>query len=796
MTSQAEPGRAARFGVFEVNTETGELRKNGVKLKLQEQPFQVLLSLLERSGKVVAREALIDQLWPNGTVVDYEHSLGTAVNKIRQVLGDSAENPRFVETVPRRGYRFLADVEWVGNPSNAQKGPAPAWPPRPGGLISHYEIVEKIGEGGMGVVYKAEDTKLRRTVALKFLPAHLLGDQELKARFVREAQAAAGLHHANICTVYEIDEFEGRTFIAMAFLEGAGLDKKIEAGPLKLNAALDIAMQTAEGLQAAHEKGIVHRDIKPANLMVAGSGSKQHLTIMDFGLAQLAGRSKLTRKDETMGTAAYMSPEQTYGAEVDHRTDIWALGIVIYETVTGQQPFKGHYDKAVMYSITSEAREPMTALRTGVPMELERVVNKALAKKAEERYQRLDEMLVDLRALQLEMESAPGSTPSRVASAAGGRPPIMPTAVAWHRRLNLLTVVLAAVALLAVSNGVTWWLSRSSVPLSSPTAQYALTQLTRDPGISRQPVISPDGDLVAYSSDRAGDDNLDIYVQQIGGGGVIQLTDHAAHDRRPEFSPDGKTIAFDSEREGGGIYLVPALGGDPRLLVRGRFGSGGSGEAYQRFSPDGQWILYGGRGPVGGDWVAPVAGGEPRELSRPEALDGRGFAQGWTPSGNLLWNPLGSGQDLYISSLDGGHAVQTDLGESGRRRGLGALRQLRWTATGNAILFSAIQGDSRNLWSIPISEETGKVAGEPQRLTAGAGDDVQPSMANDGRIVFANQSVKTDLWSVPVDANRGKLTGEIERLTNDAALDRLPFLSADGRSWCSFRIGRGITTFG
>ena len=274
-----------------------------------------------------------------------------------------------------------------------------------GSTISHYKITEKLGEGGMGVVYKAEDTKLKRPVALKFLAAHLLGDEEIKARFRREAEATAALNHPNVCHVYEINEVEGKTFIAMAFLEGEPLEKKIEAGPLKLKDALDTAIQTAQGLEAAHEKKIVHRDIKPANLMITGAGSKQLVTIMDFGLALLADRSKLTRLDETMGTVTYMSPEQTYGMDLDHRTDIWSLGVVIYEMVTSQRPFKGHYDKAVMYSITNEEYEPMTALRAGVPMELELLVNKALAKEAERRYQSTVDIVVDLERLSDKLKS-------------------------------------------------------------------------------------------------------------------------------------------------------------------------------------------------------------------------------------------------------------------------------------------------------------------------------------------------------------------------------------------------------
>ena len=258
----------------------------------------------------------------------------------------------------------------------------------------------------MGVVYKAEDTKLKRPVALKFLSPHLLSDAEAKERFIREAQAAAALNHPNICTVHEIDEAGGRTFIVMAFLEGASLDTKIEAGPLKLNEVLDFAIQTVQGLQAAHGKKIVHRDIKPANLMVTPQGAKQLVTIMDFGLAQLADRSKLTQGPTALGTVSYMSPEQAQGMELDHRTDLWALGAVIYEMVTGQRAFQGHYDQAITYSIQHEEPEPMTALRTGVPMELERITGKCLVKDREKRYQSIADLLLDLETLREKQKSS------------------------------------------------------------------------------------------------------------------------------------------------------------------------------------------------------------------------------------------------------------------------------------------------------------------------------------------------------------------------------------------------------
>jgi len=264
------------------------------------------------------------------------------------------------------------------------------------------KVLAELVRGGMGVVYKAEDTKLERTVALKFLAPHLLEDEEGRARFIREAKAAAALDHPNICTVHEIDEIEGETFIAMAYVEGQSVKQKIKSRPLKLEEALDIAIQTAQGLKAAHQKEIVHRDIKPANLMLTGEGQ---LKVMDFGLAQLAERSRLTKTATILGTPAYMSPEQAQRQPTDRRADIWSLGVVIYEMVTGKSPFEGEREHAVLYAIANEDPEPITALRAGLPMELELIVGKALAKDKEERYRHVEEMIVDLRGLSKKLAS-------------------------------------------------------------------------------------------------------------------------------------------------------------------------------------------------------------------------------------------------------------------------------------------------------------------------------------------------------------------------------------------------------
>ena len=271
----------------------------------------------------------------------------------------------------------------------------------------------------MGEVYKAEDAKLSRAVALKFLPPGQFSGEAEKARFLREARAAAALDHPNICTVYEVDEAEGQPFIAMAYLEGVTLQSRIESSPLAVNEAIEFAVQTARGLAAAHEKGIVHRDIKSANLMVTlpGPDTERLLKIMDFGLAKLAaGTTKLTKEGTMLGTAAYMSPEQGRGEEVDHRTDLWSLGVVLHEMVSGQLPFRGEYTQSLVYAIIHEKPDPLSALRTGVPLELERIVQKALSKDREDRYQSASDFAADLRVLRKTLDpAASGASGSQVA---------------------------------------------------------------------------------------------------------------------------------------------------------------------------------------------------------------------------------------------------------------------------------------------------------------------------------------------------------------------------------------------
>ena len=270
-----------------------------------------------------------------------------------------------------------------------------------GQTISHYRIIEALGEGGMGVVYKATDTRLDRRVALKFLATYLLLDREGRERFHREAKAAASLNHPNICTVYEIDEADGRMFIAMEFVEGESFKHRTRSGPLETEEVLDLTIQAAQGLHAAHEKGITHRDIKSANIMVTPQGQ---VKLMDFGLAQLGDHSQLTKSGSTLGTPAYMSPEQALGKKTDHRTDLWSLGVVFYELIVGQLPFKGELQAALAYSIVNEDPELPTALHSSLPTDIDRVIGRALAKDREGRYQGTDDLLFDLRSIKRALE--------------------------------------------------------------------------------------------------------------------------------------------------------------------------------------------------------------------------------------------------------------------------------------------------------------------------------------------------------------------------------------------------------
>ena len=457
----------------------------------------------------------------------------------------------------------------------------------------------------MGIVYKAEDTKLKRTVAIKILPSAALASEENRERFYREARAAAALHHPHIATVFEIDEAvpsdaphgtEPSPFIAMEFVDGGTLKDEIDKGPMDLRRAVTIAGQIAEALKAAHAKDIVHRDIKGSNVMLTPEGDAK---VLDFGLAKTAQSTMLTRIGSTLGTAAYMSPEQARGEEVDARTDIWSLGVVLFEMIAGRLPFAGEYEKAVMYGILNETPPPLTGLRTGVPMGLEWIVTKMLAKSPDERYQSCSDLIVDLKTVDL---SASGlsrmSGAESVASASVGT-----TQDARFKPSLWLTLLLLPLGL-----GLGWILfgsqphsigpppSAKSLTLKIPGAVFALgTAITHDGskmigginfgegfGISAIDLRTGSVQLLVrgYTTSRRSisyddewfsyENGAELWRVRISGGAPVlvftapySLSGHA-------WLPDNSIVAsvIETDSTGGALYVIPATGGEARLLVR------------------------------------------------------------------------------------------------------------------------------------------------------------------------------------------------------------------------------------
>jgi len=443
--------------------------------------------------------------------------------------------------------------------------------------LSHYKILEELGRGGMGIVYKGEDTKLHRTVAIKVLPAAALSSDDDRARFYREARAAASLSHPNIATVYEIDEAvpEGskdddlRPFIAMEFIKGDTLEDRIKQGPMKLEEVVRIAGEVANALEAAHENDIVHRDIKAANVMLTAKGSAK---VLDFGLAQTAQSTKLTRMGSTLGTVAYMSPEQARGEEVDARTDLWALGATLYEMIAGKHPFGGDYEQAVVYSIMNEHPEPLTAVRTGVPMGLEWIVSKCLAKKAADRYQTGTDLLVDLRNVDLTtsgMSRLSGTLSTAQHSQAHGSPQVGtgPTIIEATRRVWPILGTVLALFLIASYFALTNIGESSSLDSGTDSLRKVEIYLEGYSNV-RNAVISPTSEYLSFSgSDTLGNSGLFFY--EFATGSISYLSE-SREGFNPKFSPDGSDLAFKRNRRGSqGIYVVTVPFGVPKLLIPG-----------------------------------------------------------------------------------------------------------------------------------------------------------------------------------------------------------------------------------
>ena len=812
-----------RFAGFELDVRSAELRSpEGNTVRLSEQPLRILVALLERPGELVLREDLRKRLWPNDTIVEFEHSINAAVNRLRQALGDAADNPKFIETFARRGYRWKTPVQW----EQPQQFPAPT-KPADGNLIgkrvSHYRVLELLGGGGMGVVYKAEDIKLGRRVALKFLPEELAADPAARQRFEREARAASALNHPNICTIYGVEEHEGQPFIVMELLEGRTLREVIAAqtasstkSNFDLQPLLDLAVQIVTGLAAAHEKGIIHRDIKPANIFITSHGQAK---ILDFGLAKLHEVDSaetqshisaetetthevnplltLTRTGVTVGTAAYMSPEQVRGEKLDARTDLFSFGLVMYEMLTAHRPFPGETAAVLRDAILNQTPAPVRQLNSRIPRKLENIIAKAIEKDRDARYQTADRMRFEIELLHRQAESKKG----------------------WRWRAGL---AVAATALVAT---VVFLLNRPPRTISV-APEFKLRPITTNS--TENPVIggtiSPDGKYLAYS-DKKGlhlklietnetrtiPDPEELKGRSVKWVVTVWFPNSArflanAHPATEEWNEWNSGTAS--------IWSISVLGGSPtKLRDQARACA---------VSPDGSMISFGANTSKLGDreiWFMGPNGEQPRKYF--ETKEGTGMdCWGWSPDGNYYGWVLNdsSGPNILSQKISGGPVVSLF-----KRDELSKINDIIWLHNGR-LVYDIAEPDTGvcNYWIARIDPDTGRRLEQPRRLTNWPNGCVSSGSASsdDKKITFAAWTGFFTTYVADLDAGGTRLRNVRHFVQEDADIypfdwtpdsksvflarhrkpdghslykqaldsDRAEMLNSDGAGWLSFGV--------
>jgi len=631
-----------------------------------------------------------------------------------------------------------------------------------GRTLSHYQVLAILGQGGMGEVYKARDTRLNRFVALKVLKAELLSNAARKQRFVQEAQAASALNHPNIVTVHDVFEHEGIDCLVMEYIDGKTLDALIPHQGIRLNEALRIAVQIAEGLRKAHSAGIIHRDIKPSNIIVANDGP---VKILDFGLAKLTESGASASDEDTrtqrpdteegtvMGTVAYMSPEQAEGTKVDVRSDIFSFGALLYEIITGRRAFPGNSKLSTMSAILKEEPKPVE----NVPPDLEKIIRRCLRKDRDKRYQHMDDLKLALEEVREESESRK-IQPARI--------------TAQRSRIGYgeaaIGVLLAAGIAVAVATGTFfyYWRTRHAAQVAT---SYSLKQITADSGFSTTPAISPDGRLIAYASDRQSG-NLDIWVQPLTvNARPIRLTSHSADDLSPSFSPDSGTIVFVSRRDGGGIYTVPALGGEERLVSKLA-----SLTAAPRFSPDGMWIAFASGGTMlPSQTVIIPAGGGPRKVVGTDLA--WAIRPVWSPDGKYLAvdarKTLDAAREYWVVPIDGSPASPT---------GTLVVGELDDWVPG--FLTYSIGSAA---WALPFADGSWKTGTASKLMESTAALRFSRAIgARSGlpnRVVFAAESATEHLWSLALDSNTASSKGEPIRLAHSGGSQFMPSIDSAGR---------------
>ncbi len=651
-----------------------------------------------------------------------------------------------------------------------------------GETVLHYRILEKLGAGGRGVVYKARDLHLDRFVAIKVLPPGKIADPDRKRRFVQEAKTASALNHPNIITVHDIASDAGRDFIVMEHVEGKALDQLIGRKGLRIGEALSYAAQIADGLAKAHAAGIVHRDLKPSNVMVTDDGV---VKILDFGLAKLTeslssdefastqavgGKKEPNTEEGTIvGTVAYMSPEQAEGRKVDARSDIFSFGSVLYEMLTGRQAFRRDSKLAMLAAIKAEDPTPAGEILDTLPPQVEEALARCLRKDPQRRWQSASDLKVVLQDLKEESDSGklrmtrPVPAPKRIRA----------------------TFVAVPVVLIAISAVAAWFL----VYRQGPSFGIEITRLTFDSGITGMPAISPDGKLVAYASDRGGE-NSDIWIQQVPGGKPVQLTNNPANDVSPSFSPDGSQIVFRSERDGGGLFVIDTLGGE----IQGGEARKVADRGYlPHFSPDGSYISFvaaapGRGGPQVKMYLIYLRDGIAR-MFQPEFSVSSGISAGagpsWSPDGkHVLFCGTQKGDsstlDWWVAPVDGTPPTRTNA-----RQSLSLSLLPTWDIpcawSGEFIYYiSGTTVEGINIFRVRVSPGNFQIAGKAEPVTTGTGMQLSPSVARDGRLVFGNLNFTTNIWGINAIADEGTASGEPQQLTRDLTAKWEPFVSRDG----------------
>ena len=631
-----------------------------------------------------------------------------------------------------------------------------------GKQLSNYKIEKLLGAGGMGEVYLARDSKLNRLVALKVLPWHFVADSERSTRFQREARALSTLNHPNLVTIYEVGEANGVHFIAMEFVEGQTLASLREK--LDLRESLALASQVAEALAAAHQAGIVHRDIKPENVMVRPDG---YAKVLDFGLVKLSEVAASedgvsTQIGIAMGTLYYMSPEQASGEPVDHRTDIWSLGVLLYELVTSHKPYKDETRQATINAILSSDPKAATAIDGTLPSELDLILNKALEKDRELRYQSASDFRVDIRRLMRMIDSsATISNPKAVTASI----PVL------ARRSPFWPVAIVAVL---ICGGVPlgWYLTRAKTT-APDWSRASHLQLTNQPGTEFFPTLAPDGEDFIFSSDPEG--NFDLFSQRVGGKNARLLTPNTPSDEyEASYSPDGKRIAFYSNREPAGVYVMEATGENVRPLVPRCH--------HPSWSPDGKEIVCStvGHSLPSTRNVTPsqllignVETGAQRTLCENDAMQ-----PSWSPNGRRIafwFNPPSAGRSdiATIARTGGGIEIVTKDASTNWNP--------VWSTDGRFLYFASDRSGNMSFWRVPVDEENGKVLGDPEPVLTPSTFNRHLNFSRDGkRLIYVQTDRRANIRAVKFDGQRERVVGEAFSITRGDNRVVRPELSPDG----------------